>query len=105
VQLVIAALLRSLSKRITAVRLEETRQQRWLNPTQMIVNSLGSIRPGRTPQTGHPSVEQLVAQQGTGPVTDVNVLRGDFWPEEESIDEFLATLHEWRGHVRTDPAA
>ena len=55
--------------------------------------------------TGHLSVEQLVAQQGTGPVTDVNVLRGDFWPEEESIDEFLATLHEWRGHVRTDPAA
>jgi hypothetical protein len=55
--------------------------------------------------TGHPSGEQLVAQQGTGPVTDVNVLRGDFWPEEESIDEFLATLHEWRGHVRTDPAA
>ena len=32
----------------------------------------------------------------------VNVLRGDFWPEEESIDEFLATFHEWRGHVRTD---
>ena len=60
---------------------------------------------GRYSATGHPSVEQLVAQQGTGPVTDVNVLRGDFWPEEESIDEFLATLHEWRGHVRTDPAA
>ena len=54
---------------------------------------------------GHPSVEQLVAEQGTGPITDVSVLHGDFWPEEESIEDFLDTLHEWRGHMRTDPAA
>lgn len=54
---------------------------------------------------GHPSIQQLMAEQGTGPITDVSVLHGDFWPEEESIEEFLATLHEWRGHKRTDPAA
>jgi hypothetical protein len=55
--------------------------------------------------TGHPSFEQLMAEQGTGPITDVSVLHGDFWPEAESIEEFLATLHEWRGHKRTEPAA
>jgi phage protein U len=55
--------------------------------------------------SGHPSVEQLMAEQGTGPVNDVSVLHGDFWPEEESIEEFLEALHEWRGHTRTDPAA
>jgi hypothetical protein len=55
--------------------------------------------------TGHPSFEQLMAEQGTGPITDVSELHGDFWPEEESIEEFLATLHEWRGHKRTEPAA
>jgi hypothetical protein len=54
---------------------------------------------------GHPSVEQLMAEQGTGPIADVSVLHGDFWPEEESIEKFLETLHEWRGHVRTHPAA
>lgn len=54
---------------------------------------------------GYPSVEQLMAEQGTGPITDVSVLHGDFWPEEESIEDFLETLHQWRGHVRTDPAA
>ena len=54
---------------------------------------------------GHPSVEQLMAEQGTGPITDVSVLHGDFWPEDESIEEFLGVLHEWRGHKRTDPAA
>jgi len=55
--------------------------------------------------SGHPSVEQLMAQQGTGPITDVSMLHGDFWPEEETIEEFLATLREWRGHERTDPSA
>ena len=54
---------------------------------------------------GHPSIEQLMAEQGTGPVTDASILHGDFWPEEESIEEFLDTLREWRGHVRTGPAA
>jgi len=55
--------------------------------------------------SGHLSVEQLLAEQGTGPITDVSVLHGDFWPEEESIENFLEILHEWRGHKRTDPAA
>lgn len=54
---------------------------------------------------GHPSVERLMAEQGTGPITDVSVLHGDFWPEEESVEEFLEALHEWRGRKRTDPAA
>jgi len=55
--------------------------------------------------TGHPSVGQLTAEQGTGPIADVRLLRGDFWPEEESIEDFLAKVQEWRGHVLTDPAA
>ena len=60
---------------------------------------------GRYSATGNPSLEQLIAEQGTGPIADVSLLRGDFWPEEESIESLLATLHEWRGHVPTDPAA
>jgi hypothetical protein len=52
--------------------------------------------------SGHPSVEQLMAEQGTGPITDVSALRGDFWPEEKSVEEFVATIREWRGHRRTD---
>jgi hypothetical protein len=51
--------------------------------------------------SGHPSVEELMAEQGTGPITDVSVLHGDFWPEEESIEGFLETLREWRGHGLT----
>jgi hypothetical protein len=51
--------------------------------------------------SGHPSIEQLMAEQGTGPITDVSVLHGDFWPEEESVEGFVATIREWRGHKRT----
>ena len=55
--------------------------------------------------SGHPSVEELMAEQGTGPIDDVRLLHGDFWPEGESVEEFLEALHEWRGHKRTDRAA
>ena len=75
-------------------------------------SSGGSRTTARTPArrswmsfSGHPSVEELLAEQGTGPITDVSVLRGEFWPEDESIEDFLEALHEWRGHKRTDPAA
>ena len=36
---------------------------------------------------GHPLVEQLVAEQGTGPVTDASVFHGDFRPEEGPVEE------------------
>jgi hypothetical protein len=32
-------------------------------------------------------------------------LLGDFWPEEEPIEDFLKALHEWRGHDRRPRAA
>jgi hypothetical protein len=75
-----------------------TRQQRDGEPEN---------RPATVPyaSAGHPSIEQLMAEQGTGPITDVSELHGNFWPEEESVEEFVATIREWRGHKRTDPPA
>jgi hypothetical protein len=52
-----------------------------------------------------PSLDEIIAQQGKGPITDPATLHGNFWPEEESIEEFLEALHEWRGHRRAEPAA
>jgi hypothetical protein len=54
---------------------------------------------------GHPSVDELVAAQGLSFPRDPRDLLGNFWPEQESIDDFLAALREWRGRERTDPAA
>jgi hypothetical protein len=59
----------------------------------------------RYARAGHPSVKELVAEQGTRFRDDPAELLGDFWPEEESIDDFLRALREWRGHDRPDRAA
>ena len=40
---------------------------------------------------------KLIEEQGARPLTieELNSM-GDLWPEDESIDEFLAALREWR---------
>ena len=53
----------------------------------------------------NPTLDALIAQQGKGPIAGVQALRGDFWPEDERIEDFLAALHAWRGHKKADPAA
>lgn len=54
---------------------------------------------------GHPAIEDLIVEQSVVFPRDPKELLGDFWPEEESIDDFLAALRDWRGHAQTDPAA
>jgi hypothetical protein len=43
---------------------------------------------------GH-SLDELIADQLSPFPRDPNDLLGDFWPEEESIDDFLDALREW----------
>jgi predicted RNase H-like HicB family nuclease len=38
----------------------------------------------------------LASEQGVEPADDFDALLGDFWPDDESADEFVATLREWR---------
>ncbi|HET6314513.1 MAG TPA: hypothetical protein VFH60_11820 [Chloroflexia bacterium] len=44
----------------------------------------------------HTTIEDLAKQQGVEPVTDPSMLAGDFWPEDETAEEFIATLRQWR---------
>ena len=44
----------------------------------------------------HARIWELAKQQGVGPVRSVEDLKGDFWPEEESMDDFLAWLRDLR---------
>ena len=37
----------------------------------------------------HARAWELARQQGVEPIRDIKELQGDFWPEEESVDEFL----------------
>jgi hypothetical protein len=56
-------------------------------------------------RSGHPTTEELIAAQGLTFPRDPRDLLGDFWPEDESLDDFLNAMREWRGHAKTDPAA
>lgn len=38
----------------------------------------------------------VTRMQGVSPVNDLDDLVADFWPEDESVDEFVATIREWR---------
>ncbi len=60
---------------------------------------------GKYTSEGHPAIDELIAEQGAVFPRDPRDLLGDFWPEEESIDDFLKAMREWRGHAKTDPAA
>jgi hypothetical protein len=52
--------------------------------------------PRRTPE----ELTALAREQGVKPVAGSAQLRGDFWPEDEDTDEFLAWLRESRRDPR-----
>ena len=60
-------------------------------------------RPGPRVTTGRvffsqpqADLETLAAQQGVQPITNFEDLLGDFWPEDETADDFIAAVRQWR---------
>lgn len=50
---------------------------------------------GKTdPDRSTTDLETLAKQQGVKPVSDVDRLLGDFWPDEESADDFNGTVEQ-----------
>lgn len=47
------------------------------------------------------SLESSVARTGVTRVASIDDLLGDFWPENESIDELHTTLRDWRSEGET----
>jgi len=41
-------------------------------------------------------LDSLAAQQGISKAASVKDLKGDFWPPDEDMDEFVMTLRQWR---------
>ena len=50
-------------------------------------------------------MDQLAAEQGTGPIEDVALLCGDFWPEEDSAAELVTAVDRWRADGGSTPQA
>jgi excisionase family DNA binding protein len=57
-----------------------------------------SDTPSMSQQPNHRStrIEQLAAEQGVLPITDINQLLSDAWPEDESVEEFLNPIYKLR---------
>lgn len=54
------------------------------------------LRPVSPPPTERLDVAALAAAQGVQPISDPSELAADFWPEEESADQFIAAVRQWR---------
>ena len=42
------------------------------------------------------ALEQVIQAQQTQPITDIASLRGSFWPEDESADDFIEYVYQQR---------
>lgn len=52
------------------------------------------------PEVARRELERLAAEQGVQPIIDLDSFRADFWPEDESVDDFVRTIRE-RRHMRS----
>jgi hypothetical protein len=52
--------------------------------------------PGKAIGRVNGELAALARAQGVRPAKDWRKLRGDFWPEDETCDEFIAAIREWR---------
>jgi hypothetical protein len=59
-----------------------------MSPSRVPGHEFGS-RPPRT-------LREAAAEQGVEPVARFEDLLGDFWPADESADDFVAAVREWR---------
>jgi len=50
------------------------------------------------------TVEELAAEQGVKPITSVDDLRADFWPEDESADDIDDFITQQRAADRMSDA-
>ena len=60
---------------------------------QLVQNHAEPVCHGRT-------VQELAELQGVQAAHDLNHLRADFWPEEETVDDFVASVRQWRNADR-----
>lgn len=42
------------------------------------------------------NLESLMAEQGLSPVESIKEYRAPFWPEDETVDEFVESVRRWR---------
>ena len=56
------------------------------------------VHPDSSASPAHARAWELARQQGVKPIKSIKELQGDFWPEDESVDEFLELVRSIRHH-------
>ncbi len=56
--------------------------------------------PEKPANPSHARAWELARQQGVKPIKNIKELQGDFWPEDESVDEFLELVRSIRHQDR-----
>ena len=49
-----------------------------------------------TPELAREELERLAAEQNVKPISNLDMLRADFWPKDESVDDFVRSVRERR---------
>ena len=49
-----------------------------------------------TPELARKELERLAAAQDVKPISNLDMLRADFWPQDESVDDFVRIVRERR---------
>lgn len=58
-------------------------------PLRQVTADLPRIRPTV-------DLDTLASELGVGPIASIDSLKADFWPEDETVDQFIAALRRWR---------
>ena len=75
-----------------------TRPSDLSRPPEDYVRLLKRVQEEARREQAHARAWELARQQGVKPIRSIKELQGDFWPEEESVDEFLNWLDALRGN-------
>jgi excisionase family DNA binding protein len=59
---------------------------------------LAQMNPPADPFWDGQTAQALARAQGAQPVQSIDDLWADFWPEDESLEEFRQTIRAWRQH-------
>jgi hypothetical protein len=61
-----------------------------------ILDHIGEAEEGRPLFDEKSNLDELATEQGVTAVADFDALLGDFWPQDESADDFIAQVRSWR---------
>ncbi|HSO73657.1 MAG TPA: hypothetical protein VLU47_02375 [Blastocatellia bacterium] len=79
-----------------------------MTKSNLTADAVDDVEEGLSPEQSRARarLRKLIDEQGIKPITAEQLhAMGDLWPEDESVDDFIAAVREWRrdGNTRRLP--